>query len=52
MGKTSLAMNLAENVLVDRDTKGAVLIFSLEMPGRVTYHKNAFRYVQVKSAKC
>ena len=33
MGKTSLAMNLAENVLVDRDTKGAVLIFSLEMPG-------------------
>ena len=33
MGKTSLAMNLAENVLVDNDTKGAVLIFSLEMPG-------------------
>jgi len=33
MGKTSLAMNLAENVLVDRNTKGAVLIFSLEMPG-------------------
>ena len=33
MGKTSLAMNLAENVLVDKDTKGAVLIFSLEMPG-------------------
>ena len=33
MGKTSLAMNLADNVLVDRDTKGSVLIFSLEMPG-------------------
>ena len=33
MGKTSLAMNLAENVLVDNDSKGAVLIFSLEMPG-------------------
>ena len=33
MGKTSLAMNLAENVLVDTDTKGAVLILSLEMPG-------------------
>jgi replicative DNA helicase len=33
MGKTSLAMNLAENVLVDKSNKGAVLIFSLEMPG-------------------
>ena len=33
MGKTSLAMNLAENVLLDNDSKGAVLIFSLEMPG-------------------
>ena len=33
MGKTSLAMNIAENILVDEDSKGAVLIFSLEMPG-------------------
>jgi replicative DNA helicase len=33
MGKTSLAMNLAENVLLDEDSEGAVLIFSLEMPG-------------------
>ena len=33
MGKTSLAMNLAENVLVNKENKGAVLIFSLEMPG-------------------
>ena len=33
MGKTSLAMNIAENVLLDEDSKGAVLIFSLEMPG-------------------
>ena len=33
MGKTSLAMNIAENVLLDEDSNGAVLIFSLEMPG-------------------
>jgi replicative DNA helicase len=33
MGKTSFAMNIAENVLLNRDEKGAVLIFSLEMPG-------------------
>jgi replicative DNA helicase len=33
MGKTSLAMNIAENVLLGKDNKGAVLIFSLEMPG-------------------
>ena len=33
MGKTSLAMNIAENVLLDNDSNGAVLIFSLEMPG-------------------
>ena len=33
MGKTSFAMNIAENVLLDDDSKGAVLIFSLEMPG-------------------
>ena len=33
MGKTSLAMNIAENVLLDDDSNGAVLIFSLEMPG-------------------
>ena len=32
MGKTSLAMNIAENVLFDDDTNGSVLIFSLEMP--------------------
>ena len=33
MGKTSFAMNIAENVLLDNDSNGAVLIFSLEMPG-------------------
>ena len=33
MGKTSLAMNVAENVLLDSESKGSVLIFSLEMPG-------------------
>ena len=33
MGKTSFAMNIAENVLLDEEYKGAVLIFSLEMPG-------------------
>ena len=33
MGKTSFAMNIAENVLLEKDSDGAVLIFSLEMPG-------------------
>ncbi len=33
MGKTSFAMNIAENVLLNDDSNGAVLIFSLEMPG-------------------
>ena len=33
MGKTSFAMNIAENVLIDDDSNGAILIFSLEMPG-------------------
>ena len=33
MCKTSFAMNIAENVLTNDDTDGAVLIFSLEMPG-------------------
>ncbi len=33
MGKTSFAMNIAENVLLDDESDGAVLIFSLEMPG-------------------
>ena len=33
MGKTSFAMNIAENLLLDDDSNGAVLIFSLEMPG-------------------
>ena len=33
MGKTAFAMNLAENVLLNDDNEGAVLIFSLEMPG-------------------
>ena len=31
MGKSSLAMNLAENVLFDKESLGGVLIFSLEM---------------------
>ena len=33
MGKTSFAMNIAENILFNEDSEGAVLIFSLEMPG-------------------
>ena len=33
MGKTAFAMNIAENVLLEKDNDGAVLIFSLEMPG-------------------
>ena len=33
MGKTSFAMNIAENFLLNEDNKGGVLVFSLEMPG-------------------
>ena len=33
MGKTSFAMNIAENFLLNEDVKGRVLVFSLEMPG-------------------
>ena len=33
MGKTSLAMNIAESFLLNEDVKGGVLVFSLEMPG-------------------
>jgi replicative DNA helicase len=32
MGKTTLAINMAENVALDRNTRGSVLIFSMEMP--------------------
>ena len=32
MGKTSFAMNIAENILFNEESDGAVLIFSLEMP--------------------
>ncbi len=32
MGKTTLAINMAENVAVDPKTRGSVLIFSMEMP--------------------
>ena len=31
MGKTSFAMNIAENFLLNEDVKGGVLVFSLEM---------------------
>jgi len=31
MGKTSFAMNIAENFLIDEDVKGGILVFSLEM---------------------
>ena len=31
MGKTSFAMNIAENFLLDEDVKGGILVFSLEM---------------------
>ena len=33
MGKTSFAMNIAENFLLNEDVKGGVLVFSLEMQG-------------------
>ena len=33
MGKTSFAMNIAENFLLNEEIKGGVLVFSLEMPG-------------------
>ena len=32
MGKTTLAINIAENVAVDPRTRGSVLVFSMEMP--------------------
>jgi len=32
MGKTSFAMNIAENILCNEENEGSVLIFSLEMP--------------------
>jgi len=32
MGKTTLAINMAENVAVDPRVKGSVLVFSMEMP--------------------
>ncbi len=32
MGKTTLAINMAENVACDANTKGSVLVFSMEMP--------------------
>jgi replicative DNA helicase len=32
MGKTTLAINMAENVALDPGVKGSVLIFSMEMP--------------------
>ncbi len=32
MGKTSFAMNIAENILTNEEHEGSVLIFSLEMP--------------------
>ncbi len=32
MGKTTLAINMAENVAIDPNTKGSVLVFSMEMP--------------------
>ena len=32
MGITSLGMNIAENILINKDIEGGVLVFSLEMP--------------------
>jgi len=32
MGKTTFAINMAENVAIDPNTKGSVLVFSMEMP--------------------
>jgi replicative DNA helicase len=32
MGKTTMAINMAENVALNPDVKGSVLIFSMEMP--------------------
>ncbi len=32
MGKTTLAINMAENVALDQNVRGSVLVFSMEMP--------------------
>jgi replicative DNA helicase len=32
MGKTTLAVNMAENAALDRTTQGSVVVFSMEMP--------------------
>ena len=37
MGKTSFAMNIAENFLVDEDVKGGILLS--RNVGRITHHK-------------
>lgn len=44
MGKTTLAMNIAENVAFVNEKKGNVLIFSLEMPRRSLIKKTICRF--------
>lgn len=44
MGKTTLAMNIAENVAFVNEKKGNVLVFSLEMPRRALIKKTICRF--------
>jgi replicative DNA helicase len=44
MGKTTLAMNIAENVAYTAQTPGKVLVFSLEMPRKQLVKKTICRF--------
>ena len=44
MGKTTLAMNIAENVAYVNEKKGNVLVFSLEMPRKALMKKTICRF--------
>lgn len=44
MGKTTLAMNIAENVAYTNEKKGNVLVFSLEMPRKALVKKTICRF--------
>ena len=52
MGKTSFAMNIAENFLLNEDVKGGVLVFSLEMPGESLTTRLLASHDKNQSAKC
>lgn len=44
MGKTTLAMNIAENVAYTNQKRGNVLVFSLEMPRKALVKKTVCRF--------